>query len=88
MGEFLTVGPWGGIGGNHWSFVQNKGGIIEMEIHHGDAIDSISFKCGDEYGVHQQSMKVGGNGGHITKKVHICWYYSVSLIKHFCESRN
>ncbi|XP_075666048.1 agglutinin-like [Castanea sativa] len=58
MEEFLTVGLWGGEGGDRWSFVENNGGIIGMEIVHGSGIDSISFKCGDEYGVLQHSRKI------------------------------
>ncbi|KAM3749711.1 hypothetical protein ACB098_05G208000 [Castanea mollissima] len=73
MEEFLTVASWGGEGGSRWSFVENKGGIIEMEIVHGGAIDSITFKCGDEYGVLQHSKKVGGKGGNKTDKISLNW---------------
>ena len=82
MEEVLTIGPWGGEGGSRWSFVENKGGIIEMEIVHGGAIDSISFKCGDEYGVLQHSKKVGGKGGNKTDKVHIYMLLLLSYINH------
>ena len=63
MEEFLTVGLWGGEGGDRWSFVVNNGGIIVMEIVHGNGIESITFKCGDEHGVLQHSRKFGGTGG-------------------------
>ena len=62
MEEFLTVGLWGGEGGDRWNFVVNNGGIIVMEIVHGNGIESITFKCGDEYGVLQHSRKFGGTG--------------------------
>ena len=71
MEECLKVGPWGGKGGNQWSFKANKGGITEIIIFHGGAIDSISLKCGDQDGVLQNSNKIGGNGGHRNDKVHI-----------------
>ena len=86
MEEFLTVGLWGGEGGDRWSFVVNKGGIIGMEIVHANGIASITFKCGDEYGVLQHSRKFGGTGaGWKTDKVrtYIYWYYSVTLIMHY-----
>nr|XP_023900095.1 agglutinin-like [Quercus suber]POE51083.1 agglutinin [Quercus suber] len=73
MEEFLTVGPWGGEGGGRWSFVENNGGIIGMEIVHGSGIDSISFKCGDEYGVLRHSRKVGGTGGAKTDNISLNW---------------
>ncbi|KAL0012775.1 hypothetical protein SO802_007883 [Lithocarpus litseifolius] len=73
MEEFLTVGPWGGKGGNPWSFEENNGGIIGMKIVHGDVIDSITFKCGDEYGILQHSKKVGGNGGSKTNEISLNW---------------
>ena len=41
----------------------NNGGIIGMEIVHANGIASITFKCGNEYGVLQHSRKFGGNGG-------------------------
>ena len=40
----------------------NNGGIIGMEIVHANGIESIAFKCGDEYGVLQHSRKFGGTG--------------------------
>ena len=86
--EFLTIGQCGGEGGNPWSFVENNGGIIGMKIIHGDTIDSITFKCGDEYGILQHSKMVVGSGGSKTNEVHIYCYYSVTLIMHFCETRN
>ncbi|KAK7843599.1 agglutinin [Quercus suber] len=73
MEEFLTGGPWGGKGGNPWSFVENNGGIIGMKIVHADVIDSITFKCGDEYGLLQHSKKVGGNGGSKTNEISLNW---------------
>ena len=86
MEEFLTVGLWGGEGGDRWSFVVNNGGIIGMEIVHANGIASITFKCGNEYGVLQHSRKFGGTGaGWKTDKVrtYIYWYYSVTLIMHY-----
>ena len=82
MEECLKVGPWGGKGSNQWSFKANKGGITQIIIFHGGAIDSISFKCGDEYGVLQHSKKVGGKGGNKTDKVHIYMLLLLSYINH------
>uniref|UniRef100_A0A7N2M424 Jacalin-type lectin domain-containing protein n=2 Tax=Quercus lobata TaxID=97700 RepID=A0A7N2M424_QUELO len=73
MEECLKVGPWGGKGGNQWSFKANKGGITEIIIFHGGAIDSISLKCGDQDGVLQNSNKIGGNGGHRNDKILLDW---------------
>ncbi|KAL4629028.1 hypothetical protein ACB092_05G279500 [Castanea dentata] len=74
MEEFLTVGLWGGEGGDRWSFVVNNGGIIGMEIVHANGIASITFKCGDEYGVLQHSRKFGGTGeGWKTDKISLNW---------------
>ncbi|KAM3749713.1 hypothetical protein ACB098_05G208100 [Castanea mollissima] len=80
MEEFLTVGLWGGEGGGRWSFVVvnlymvNNGGIIGMEIVHLNGIASITFKCGDEYGVLQHSRKFGGTGeGWKTDKISLNW---------------
>ena len=69
-----------------------------------NGIESIAFKCGDEYGVLQRSRKFGGTGGtgstwktdkvrtylHIYIYIYMYCYYSVTLIMHFffCETRN
>nr|P83304.1 RecName: Full=Mannose/glucose-specific lectin [Parkia platycephala]1ZGR_A Chain A, Mannose/glucose-specific lectin [Parkia platycephala]1ZGR_B Chain B, Mannose/glucose-specific lectin [Parkia platycephala]1ZGS_A Chain A, Mannose/glucose-specific lectin [Parkia platycephala]1ZGS_B Chain B, Mannose/glucose-specific lectin [Parkia platycephala] len=39
----ISVGPWGGSGGNYWSFKANHA-ITEIVIHVKDNIKSISFK--------------------------------------------
>lgn len=68
MEENLKVGPWGGEGGkNSWSFKANRGGISEIVIMHGWAIDAISFKSDDRSGTFQYSEKFGGNGGKTEK---------------------
>uniref|UniRef100_A0A7N2KSA7 Jacalin-type lectin domain-containing protein n=1 Tax=Quercus lobata TaxID=97700 RepID=A0A7N2KSA7_QUELO len=73
MEENLKVGPWGGEGGkNSWSFKANKGGISEIVIMHGWAIDAISFKSDDRSGTFQYSDKFGGNGGR-TEKIMLDW---------------
>lgn len=59
----MTVGLWGGEGGDRWSFVVINGGIIGMEIIHANGIAGITFKSGDEYGVLQRTRKYGGSGG-------------------------
>ena len=53
------------------------GGITEIVIFHGGAINSISLKCGDQDGVLHNSNKIYGNGGHRNDKVHI----AIALIK-------
>ena len=77
MEECLKVGPWGGKGSNQWSFKANKGGITDIVLFHGGAIDSISLKCGDQDGLLHNSNKIGGNGSHRNDKVHI----ATALIK-------
>ena len=77
MEECLKVGPWGGKGWNQRSFKANKGGITEIVIFHGGAINSISLKCGDQDGVLHNSNKIYGNGGHRNDKVH----FAIALIK-------
>ena len=47
-----------------------------------NGIESIAFKCGDEYGVLQHSKKVGGKGGNKTDKVHIYMLLLLSYINH------
>ncbi|KAM3758468.1 hypothetical protein ACB098_01G046200 [Castanea mollissima] len=71
--EDLKVGPWGGEDGkNSWNFKANRGGISEIVIKHGWAIDAISFKSDDRSGTFQYSDKFGGNGGK-TEKIMIDW---------------
>ncbi|KAF3949947.1 hypothetical protein CMV_024242 [Castanea mollissima] len=82
MEENLKVGPWGGEDGkNSWSFKANKGGISEIVIMQGWAIDAISFKSDDRSGTFQYSDKFGGNGGK-TEKIMIDWprEYLTSII--------
>ncbi|KAF8388126.1 hypothetical protein HHK36_026792 [Tetracentron sinense] len=65
--EAISVGPWGGGGGTHWSH-NVKGGITQITISHGAAIDYISFKTHDK-GV----MKFGGPGGEHTTSIDFDW---------------
>nr|C0HM44.1 RecName: Full=Mannose/glucose-specific lectin; AltName: Full=Protein PNL [Parkia nitida] len=39
----ISVGPWGGSGGTHWSYKANHG-VTEIIIHVKDNVKSISFK--------------------------------------------
>ena len=39
----ISIGPWGGPGGNRWSSKATSG-ITEITIYSGDVINSISFK--------------------------------------------
>ncbi|KAK9279324.1 hypothetical protein L1049_013003 [Liquidambar formosana] len=69
MGDLRRLGPWGGpSGGNQWSF-NVKGGIKQINITHGDVVDSILFKGDDGNGVLKDSEKFGGTGGSKTYKV-------------------
>lgn len=70
MEECMKVGQWGGNAGSYWSFKANKGGISEIIITYGGAIDSISFKSEDEDGAFEYSDMYGGNDGKRTDKVH------------------
>ncbi|KAL5847636.1 hypothetical protein ACOSQ3_011160 [Xanthoceras sorbifolium] len=50
-------------GDHEWSFKPN-GGITEIKLRRGLAIDSITFKSIDEKGNIETSNKFGGNGGY------------------------
>ncbi|KAF8388125.1 hypothetical protein HHK36_026791 [Tetracentron sinense] len=45
--EAISVGPWGGEGGTHWSH-SAKGKITQITITDGEGIVSINFKTHDE----------------------------------------
>ncbi|KAK9280443.1 hypothetical protein L1049_014134 [Liquidambar formosana] len=66
-----SMGPWGGPGGSEFSFCV-KGGIKQIVIAHGVAIDSIIFKGDNGDGVLEESDKFGGNGGSKTT-IDIAW---------------
>ncbi len=74
----VGLGPWGGEGGKLWSFKAKKGGITEIVILHGEAIDSISFKSDDGDGAFEYSDKFGGECGRSDKVIIILY---TSLIK-------
>ena len=67
----IYFGPWGGPGGNRWSYIATNG-ITEITIYSGDIINSISFKDANGF----ISGKFGGEnhndlgkGHQVTKKV-------------------
>ncbi|KAF8388133.1 hypothetical protein HHK36_026799 [Tetracentron sinense] len=64
--EPISVGPWGGRGGTHWSH-SARGGITQITITHAAGIDSIVFKTHDK-----GEMKIGG-GGPRTDKIDFDW---------------
>ncbi|KAK1553668.1 hypothetical protein Q3G72_001871 [Acer saccharum] len=69
----ITVGPWGGEGGNMiWSFKPN-GGIREIKIGFVKIIDSISFKGVDENGMYTSSEIFGGHGEKTEKTIVLNW---------------
>ncbi|TXG52230.1 hypothetical protein EZV62_021399 [Acer yangbiense] len=69
----ITVGPWGGEGGNKiWSFKPN-GGIREIKIGFVKTIDSISFKGVDENGMYTSSEIFGGHGEKTEKTIVLNW---------------
>ena len=52
-----------------------------MEIVHANGIASITFKCGNEYGVLQHSRKFGGTGaGWKTDKVRTYIYIGTTQL--------
>ncbi|XP_028792466.1 mannose/glucose-specific lectin-like [Neltuma alba] len=68
----ISVGPWGGPGGDHWSFKASHQGITEIVIHEHVNIKSISFKDANGH----ISGTFGGrspNGRGKEKKIAICW---------------
>ncbi|KAK9280440.1 hypothetical protein L1049_014130 [Liquidambar formosana] len=67
-----SMGPWGGPGRNEFNFCV-KGGIKQIVIVHGQAVDSIIFKGDNGDGVLKESNKFGGNGGVQTDKIDIAW---------------
>ncbi|KAK6115811.1 hypothetical protein DH2020_008080 [Rehmannia glutinosa] len=68
----ISVGAWGGSGGNNWSY-KAKHGIKQIIIRHGGVIDSIMFKgfSVDESSAADYSIKFGGVGGDRTDKIDI-----------------
>ncbi|GLT96551.1 hypothetical protein SLE2022_141640 [Rubroshorea leprosula] len=67
----ISIGPWGGQGGDPWSYTTNRG-INQIIIHVGSNIKSISFR--DTTGL--ASATFGGNNPNDTGEkeiVHINW---------------
>ncbi|KAF8364926.1 hypothetical protein HHK36_033090 [Tetracentron sinense] len=69
--DSISLGPWGGAGGNNWTHMAN-GYIKQIVIVHGLGIDSILFK-NDNKGVVDYSKRFGGAGGTRTDKIEIDW---------------
>ncbi|KAL3845241.1 hypothetical protein ACJIZ3_002644 [Penstemon smallii] len=59
-------GPWGGSGGDMWSY-QPQNGITEIHIFHGEFINSIMFVDG----LGECSPKFGATGGNQSVKIKI-----------------
>ncbi|KAL3632378.1 hypothetical protein CASFOL_025362 [Castilleja foliolosa] len=69
--ETISIGPWGGPGGNAWSYTTN-GGINQIIMHVGQNIKSISFRDTTGHG----SATFGGNNPNDTAEmetVNIGW---------------
>ncbi|KAL5757311.1 hypothetical protein ACOSP7_019922 [Xanthoceras sorbifolium] len=60
-------GPWGGINGREWKYMLESG-IIEITIHYGEVIDSLSFKNISE---NRPLEHFGGKCGNFTKTIQI-----------------
>ncbi|KAK1577263.1 hypothetical protein Q3G72_020299 [Acer saccharum] len=61
----IKLGPWGGPGGSAWDYDPGSGSsIIEIEIGHGDVVNSLAFKSIiSATGKTVLSGKHGGTGG-------------------------
>ncbi|KAA8518138.1 hypothetical protein F0562_015612 [Nyssa sinensis] len=68
--EYISVGPWGGPGGNNWKY-KVEGDIKQIIIIHGKAIDSVLFKSSNNDGSVEYSGKFGGQGSNQIDKVEI-----------------
>ncbi|KAG8389917.1 hypothetical protein BUALT_Bualt01G0028800 [Buddleja alternifolia] len=67
--QITLVGPWGGLNGHHWDDGVHST-IRQLEIVHGDGIDSIRIEY-DNNGRSVWGEKHGGSGGSKTDKIRL-----------------
>ncbi|XAR61764.1 hypothetical protein NMG60_11016275 [Bertholletia excelsa] len=68
LGEYVSLGPWGGKDGEPWSYIAS-GSVSQIIVHHCDVVVSIIFQSETGVGSLAYSDKFGGPGGVRTDKV-------------------